>query len=261
MRTAFLKTRGGVLVLQLAALILIIAGWQFAFVLGVFPSTVVPGPVSVGAAFLDLLTQEVFWTAIGNTMRGALQGLAVAIAVGVPVGMLTGRKWFAEKSLRFVNDFGRSFPAIALLPVLVLVIGANNSMKAVVVFTAVVFPLIIQAQHGAKRIDPAVEETVLAFRIPRSLALRKVILPTAAPYIATGIQLAATVSVLVALGVEVLAAVPGVGRELTLAQQSSASDYAFAYIFTAGILGFGVNAVVGLIKDRLIRWNANDTGE
>lgn len=259
MPTGFLKTRTGTAVLQLAALALIVLGWQLAWAAQVFPRAVVPGPLSVAIAFAQLLGDSAFWTALGNTMLGAGQGLLVAILVGIPLGMLTGRAWFAEKSLHFMLEFGRAFPAIALLPVLVLIIGTNNTMKSAVVFTAVLFPLVIQAQHGARRIEPSIEETVRAFRIPRSKALAKIVLPSAAPFIATGIKLGATVSVLVALGVEVLAGVPGIGQELTLAQQSSASDFAFAYIFTAGILGFGVNAVVGLAKDRLIRWNANDT--
>lgn len=261
MNVGFLQTRRGHLTLQLAAFVLIILSWQAVFVLKVFPTSVIPAPIDVVSALSSLVPDPTLWAAIANTLLSALQGLTAAILVGVPIGMLTGRLQFAEKSLRFPIEFGRAFPAISMLPLLVLIIGTNNTMKSFVVFLAVVFPLIIQTQHGARRIDPAVYETIRAFRIPRRLAMTKVILPTAAPYIATGIKLAATVSVLVSLGCEVLVGAHGLGRELTQAQQSSASDFAFAYIFAAGALGFGINAAVGFGKDRLIRWNANDTEE
>ncbi|GAA3755893.1 ABC transporter permease [Microbacterium kribbense] len=256
-----LKTPAGLIGAQLIALVVIILLWWGAAIAAVLPPAVLPTPYAVGRAFAELVTDSVYWAAIGNTLIGALQGFVAAIIVGIPVGMLTGRSRFAEESGRFLVEFGRSFPTIALLPVLVLILGATTPMKAVVVFTATLFPLIIQVQHGARRIEPSITETIQAYRIPPMLRVVKVVLPTAAPFIATGIKLAATVSVLVSLGVEVLGGVPGVGRQLTMAQQDGAPDFAFAYIFTAGVLGFGVNAIVGLLRDKLVRWDTADTEE
>lgn len=257
----FLRTRPGTVMLQLAALIAILAAWQLVAAVQVFPPTLVPEPLAVAVDFIRLLGTSTFWSSVGMTLLGAAQGLLAAIVVGVPVGLITGRLRIVEESTRFLFEVGRAFPAIALLPVFLLILGANTNMKAIVVFLAVVFPILIQSQQGAMRIEPSIEETVAAYRIPRRQHILKVTLPTAASYIATGIQLAATVSVLVAIGVEVLGGVPGVGRELTLAQQASNPATAFAYILTAALLGFGVNALVGFLKRRIIRWNANDHAE
>jgi NitT/TauT family transport system permease protein len=114
-----------------------------------------------------------------------------------------------------------------------------------------VFPVFLQAQYGARSVPPMIAETVRAYRIPRLLRFRRVILPSATPSIMTGLRLAATTSVLVAIGVEILTTLPGIGHEVTQQQQSGNSDAAFAYIFTAGILGYGINRASMFVEKSL----------
>jgi NitT/TauT family transport system permease protein len=70
----------------------------------------------------------------------------------------------------------------------------------------------------------------------------------------TGLRLAATTSVLVAIGVEILTTLPGIGHEVTQQQQSGNSDAAYAYIFTAGALGYGINRASMALETVLLRW-------
>ena len=99
-----------------------------------------------------------------------------------------------------------------------------------------------------------IQETVRSFRIPRLLRFTKVILPSATPSIMTGLRLAATTSVLVAIGVEILTTVPGLGHEVTQEQQAGNSAVAYAYIFTGGLIGYFINRVSELLESHLLRW-------
>jgi ABC-type nitrate/sulfonate/bicarbonate transport system permease component len=122
------------------------------------------------------------------------------------------------------------------------------------VFIACVFPVFLQAQYGARGVEPMISETVRSYRIPRLLRFWKVILPSATPSIMTGLRLAATTSVLVAIGVEILTTLPGIGHMVTQEQQSGNSAAAYAYILTAGTIGYSINRVSEAVESVLLRW-------
>ncbi|WP_167449835.1 ABC transporter permease [Streptomyces hyaluromycini] len=244
-----LKVRG----LQLGALVAVVALWALVAGAGVVSPTALPGPAAVAAALGGLLGSGTYWQAVGDTLDGAVTGLAVAVAVGIPVGLVTGVYAAAEESSRLLVEILRSFPVIALLPVFLLVLGSTPGMKATVVFIACVFPILLQSQYGARSVTPSVHETVRAYRIPRLLRFRRVVLPGAVPSVMTGLRLAATTSVLVAIGVEVLTTLPGIGHMIMEAQQAGASDRAYAYILTAGAIGYSITLLAQYAEHRLLR--------
>jgi ABC-type nitrate/sulfonate/bicarbonate transport system permease component len=239
--------------LQLLCFAAVIAVWALVSGVHLISDSALPSPWATAGKFLDLLARHEYWAAVGQTLRDAVVGLLIAAVVGVPLGLVTGTYAAAEESSLLV-DFLRSFPVIALLPVFLLVLGSNPGMKQTVVFIACVFPVFLQAQYGARSVSPTIAETVRAYRIPRLLRFRRVILPGATPSIMTGLRLAATTSVLVAIGVEILTTLPGIGHEVTQQQQSGNSDAAYAYIFTAGMLGYGINRASMALEKALLRW-------
>lgn len=256
-----LSTRTGVAVARILVLICLLLAWWGSAVTGLLPVAIVPNPVDVLREFGGVIGTGAYWEAVGLTLGGALQGLLAAVIVGIPLGMITGRRRYLDLSTRFLFDFGRAYPAIALLTVLVLLLGTSQQMKSTVVFIAVVFPLIIQTQQGARKIPAGIEEMVRSYKVPGRLVVTKVLLPWVAPYIATGVRLAATVAVLVALGTEVLAGAPGVGRDLGVAQASGNTPLAYTFILTACFLGAGINMVAGYLRDRVITWRPDESGD
>ncbi|MEV6160738.1 ABC transporter permease [Streptomyces sp. NPDC052052] len=246
--------RSGLLLLQLSAVAAVLLIWAAVAATGFVSSTALPGPVSVFGRFPDLFGSSAYWQAVGDTLDGAVTGFVVAVVIGVPLGLVTGTYAAAEQSSRLLVDVLRSFPVIALLPVFLLVLGSTPTMKATVVFIACVFPIFLQAQYGARSVTPMISETVQSYRVPKLLRFRKVVLPSAMPSIMTGLRLAATTSVLVTIGVEVLTTLPGIGHEVVNAQQGGASAEAYAYILTAGTIGYLINLLSQFAEHRLLRW-------
>jgi ABC-type nitrate/sulfonate/bicarbonate transport system permease component len=240
--------------LQLLSFVVVLVIWSLVSVTGLISPTALPTPWAVVGQFFELIPTSSYWTAIGQTVWGAVVGLAFAIVIGIPLGLVTGTYAAAEQSSRLLVDILRSFPVIALLPVFLLVIGSNQSMKSTVVFIACVFPIFLQAQYGARGVEPMIQETVRSYRIPKLLRFTKVILPSATPSIMTGLRLAATTSVLVSIGVEILTTVPGLGHQVTIEQQAGNSAIAYAYIFTAALIGYSINRVSEVLESRLLRW-------
>jgi ABC-type nitrate/sulfonate/bicarbonate transport system permease component len=239
---------------QLACFVVVLTLWALVSGLGLISAEALPSPAAVLRSFLHIVATSEFWQAVGDTLRGAVVGLAFAIAIGVPLGLITGTYAAAEQSSRLLVDFLRSFPIIALLPVFLLIEGSTPNMKATVVFIACLFPVFLQAQYGARSVSPMIAETIRSYRIPRLLRFARVIVPSATPSIMTGVRLAATTSVLVAIGVEILSTLPGIGHEVTQEQQAGNSATAFAYIFVSGLLGYGINRGSELVESVLLRW-------
>ncbi|MEO9247086.1 ABC transporter permease subunit [Citricoccus nitrophenolicus] len=238
-----------------------VALWYLVHASGVFPAALLPSPIGVLTEWAQALASASFWSILGDTLAGALVGLAFGIVAGIPLGILTGRFVAAELSVRFLVDFGRAFPAVALVAVLLLILGRGIEVKVVLVFVAVVFIIILQTQHGVRSVSASIVDTTHAFRIRGRLFVRKVLLPSAAPSILAGLRLAASVAVLVTISTEVLTGAPGLGASIAEAQVGGNSALAYAYIVYAGLLGYAVNMGLGWIQGRLLRWQPQGSGD
>jgi len=241
------------------AAVLLLLAWQLAHGIGAFPAAV-PSPIDVGRAAGDLLGSSRFWTAVGQTLSVALIGWAIAAVIGVLLGMLIGTIPLLEHASSVLVEFGRSFPMVAILPIVILIMGANARMEIFLVALSCFWPVLVQTIYGVRRLDPAVVDTVQVFRIPTLLRVRRVLLPAAMPFISTGLRVASSIAILVAIGIEILTQTPGIGRQITLAQETAHWDVAFAYLFFAGLLGWAIAGGLSAAESRALRWNRRREG-
>lgn len=231
-----------------------LAIWQLAVVTGILPS-MTPGVFDVIAAIWTTVSSGAFWVALGQTLSSAMIGWLISCVVGVVLGLLIGSVRFIDRSTSFVIEFGRAFPTIALMPVVMLLLGATTNMEITMVILSAVWPVLVQSILGSRRLDQSVVDTSRVFRIPPVLWFRRVLLPSALPFIATGVRIAASIAILVAVGVEVLTQVPGLGRLITLAQENQRWDLAFAYLFFAGLFGWAIASLLTYGEKSLLKWN------
>jgi ABC-type nitrate/sulfonate/bicarbonate transport system permease component len=240
--------------LQLLVGIGVIALWAIANFMGLATS-ILPPVVDVARQFFAVLARPEFLSGFGATVLDAARGLLIAAVLAIPLGVLIGMLPKLELATRVVVDFGRSFPVIALLPVLVLLLGATQTMKVVAIVIACFFPILLQSIYGARNLDATIVDTVRSFRIPAHLRFFKVLLPAAGPFIATGLRIATTVSVLVAVGVEIVSVTPGIGREIALSRSYNETATTYAYIIYAGLLGVVLTLLWDMTEARLLRWH------
>lgn len=254
MKTDTKRPGTGLLLQRLLAVALLLGVWQLVILGGVMPS-MAPGVPEIFRAITDVVGSGVFWAAIAKTMTAALGGWLIAVTVGVVLGLLVGSIPYLERSLSILIDFGRSFPVLALMPVVIMLLGSNTRMEIVVVSLSCLWPVLVQTIYGARRQEAAVMDTIRVFGIPWSLWFRRVLLPGAMPFIVTGVRISASIAILVAVGVEVLSQAPGIGRQITLAQESQDWDVAFAYLFFAGLIGWGIALGLQQVEAKLLKWN------
>lgn len=248
------------LIMQTGAAVAVLAAWALANATG-SASSILPPLGDVARQFVALLSQPDFRVAFLATIYDAARGLVIAALLAIPLGVLIGMFPAAERATRAIVDFGRSFPVIALLPILILLLGATAEMKVVAIVIACFFPILLQSIYGARRLEPTIVDTVRGYRIPGHLRFFKVLLPAAGPFIATGLRIATTVSILVAVGVEIVSLTPGIGREISLSRSFNDTPSTFAYIIYAGLLGVALTVLWDLAEARLLRWHIRSKAE
>ncbi len=240
-----------------AILLVLLGAWQLLYAARLLPE-VAPDVVAIVVALFRVLGSGAFWAAVAQTLTGALSGWGIAAVVGVVLGVLIGTSRFLSRSVGIFVEFGRAFPMLALMPVVVLVVGVNTRMEILMVFLSCLWPILIQSIAGSRRQDKVVVDTVSVFHISRMRRFWKVTIPGAMPLISTGLRISASISILVAVGVGVLSQTPGLGRQITLAQEASRWDVAFAYIIFAGLVGWGLNSLIIAVENRALRWNRQE---
>ncbi|MDX2547438.1 ABC transporter permease [Streptomyces sp. WI04-05B] len=213
-----------------------------------------PASVTVRALWA-LLAEQAFWTALGDTLTGWGLGLAISVVAGVAAGLVIG----SVPALRAVTastiEFLRPIPSVALIPVAVLLYGADLRSELLLVVYAAFWQVIVQVLAGIQDVDPVADDTARSYRLGTWGRLRHVMWPTALPYVMTGVRLAATVALILAVTAELVIGAPGLGREIAVAQSSGAVPQVYALVLVTGLLGVAVNLVARAVERRALHWH------
>jgi NitT/TauT family transport system permease protein len=162
-------------IITLGSLAVLLAAWEFFGrdinpVFGSYPS-------AIAEAFWQLARTGRLWTALLDSLRPFLLGYALAIVIGVPVGLVIGRFRVVEAAFGIYVTAGYAMPLVALVPLLVLWLGLGFAVKVAVVFLMSVFPICINTWLGVKAVPRALIEVGKSFVAPDAVILRRIILP------------------------------------------------------------------------------------
>ncbi|MDX6317557.1 MAG: hypothetical protein QOD35_957, partial [Nocardioidaceae bacterium] len=130
-------------------------------------------------------------------------------------------------------------------------------MKVVLVSFAVTWPLLVQTSYGVKSMDPVIRDTARSLRMGRYRRFFTVVLPSAAPFIATGMRVAAASALTITIVTELIAGGSGLGVRISNAAISGVTALPTMYglIIAAGLLGVAVALLFTAAEKRLLRWH------
>lgn len=204
----------------------------------------------------ELLIDPNFLGAVGATLYAWAIGLAICIAVSVTLGVILGSSRAAYSGSRAVIEFLRPIPSVALIPVAMLVLGNDAEMKIALIVFSTSWPVLFNTIYGMHDVDPVAKLTAKSFGRGRLATLLTVSLPSAAPFIFTGIRIAAAVALIVAVSAELLAgASDGLGRwMLDASATGNRPDLVYAATIIAGLLGLAINGILVLVEKRFLSW-------
>lgn len=235
-------------------IVLWLAIWEWSTTSGPLAGTSgLPAASETLQTTASLIMESSFWATIGQTFSMMLAGLLAATVAGIGLGILMGLSKGAFAALDPSIQFLRPVPPVVLLPLVLLVVGPTSNLGVVLAAFTAIWPILVQTLVGVRGVDPVSLETVRAMRLPWHLRQTAVILPSALPNIATGVRIAASSALMLAIGVGLLAGAPGLGRSILTAQQAGDGTLVFAIIIWSGLLGLVTNAVLTAGERRLTR--------
>lgn len=232
-----------------------LALWELLTRTGVLNPNHIPTMTDTVAELFELLGESSFWSAVASTLEGWALGLGIAAALAVPLGIIIGSSATAYRSVRFVVEFLRPIPSVALVPLAVLIYGVGLESKVFLAAFASFWPLFVQTLYGVQAVDPVATDTARSFGLNSFERLYRIKLPLAVPYIATGLRISSAVALILAVTAEIVIGSAGLGREINLARQGGAVELMYALIITTGVLGWLLNIATTRAERRVLHWH------
>ena len=251
--------------------LLSLAATAFRVVLGIFifflilelvtrlelvPPIYLPRASTVVRRMVELLQDPKFLSHVVATLYAWGVGLVLATLISVPIGILIGTSELAYKMTSPLIEFMRPIPSVALIPLGILLWGQGFSMKIILVAYAATWPILFNTLYGVHDIDPIAVQTARCFGLKQAAIVRRISLPSAVPFIFTGIRISAAIALIVVIGAELLASADsGIGSYILFVSSNGGQmDSVLAGAAIAGIIGALINSALGLIDRRLFGW-------
>src|SRR5215471_19307815 len=240
-------------VITIGSLVVLLGAWEILGrdinpVFGSYPS-------AIAEAFWQLARTGKLWTALLDSLRPFLLGYGLAIVVGIPIGLVTGRFRAVEAAIGIYITAGYAMPLVALVPLLVLWLGLGA-----VVFLMSVFPICINTWHGVTAMPKTLIEVGKSFVAPNTVILRRIILPATLPYIMAGIRLAVGRAVVAMVIAEFFTSISGLGAIIITSANNFDTATMFVPIVVLMVMAIGLNYLIGVLERWVAPWQAEIAG-
>ena len=235
--------------------LVILIAWQAASVTGLMPSRVMPAPSDVAVAGWKLLQSgelaQNIWVSFWRASVGFLIGGSIGFAFGLANGLSRLSSTLTDTTLQMV----RNVPHLALIPLVILWFGIDESAKLFLVALGVFFPVYINTLHGIRTVDPQLIEMGRIYGMSNSELFRRVIFPGALPSIFVGVRFALGIMWLTLIVAETIAASSGLGYMAMQAREFMQIDVVVLSILIYALLGKVADSASRLLERLTLSWH------
>jgi len=225
-----------------------VAAWQLAIDVFDIDPFIVPSPGSIWSEFVD--SRGSVWHGMLGTGRNALYGLLIGAVLGVLGALVANAIRAIDLMVLPIVAALSVVPIVALAPALYTMFGAAvNTARVIVAALTVIIPVYLNTLRGLRQVRPVHRELMHVYAAPRAFVARNVTLPTATPYVFTGLRIASSLSVISALIAEYFGGpVDGLGKAITTAAASSNYPLAWAFVLGSILLGLAFYVVTLVLE-------------
>ncbi|HTX02514.1 MAG TPA: ABC transporter permease [Candidatus Acidoferrales bacterium] len=248
------------IVLALIGLGVFFGLWALAGPIHLAPPRFLPSPAAV-ATEIVVLTHEPY---AGSLLQGHIAAslakfgasYALAVAIGVPLGLFLGQSRFADRIISPLFDAVRFIPPIAWVPFSILWFGTGPLAPTLVVFAGAFSPCVVNAYRGARFVDRTMLEAAQTLGASRYRILREIIVPAALPSIVAGMRISAGIGWQSLIGAELIVGSTGLGFMIVSGEGNLTTSVVMAGMATIGIIGVFIDLVLRTLENRITRnWN------
>ncbi|WP_225783213.1 aliphatic sulfonate ABC transporter permease SsuC [Xenophilus sp. Marseille-Q4582] len=233
----------------------LIVAWQIASSLGWLSTRVLPAPVDVVKAAWALTISGELWTHVKVSAGRALVGLAIGGGLGLALGLLTGSVRFFETLLDSTIQMVRNIPALALIPLVILWFGIDESAKLFLIAVSVFFPIYLNTFHGIRNVDPQLIEMGRTYGLTRWQLYKDVILPGALSSILVGLRFSLGLMWVILIVAETISAQSGIGYLTMNAREFLQTDVVLVGILLYALLGKLADVFARALERGWLRWH------
>lgn len=184
-----------------------------------------------------------------------LGGWAIAVVLGILIGVAIGRSRVLGDYVEPIVHFVRAVPPPALIPVFLILLGFGTEMRVALIAFAVIWPVVLNTIDGVRSVEPLHLDTGRVFEFDRRKVFFGVVLPSAAPKIFAGLRVSLSVAIIIMVISEMVGLPDGIGNVILGAQRTYKMADMWAGILLLGILGYVLNALLALVEARVTRWH------
>ena len=235
--------------------VLLIASWQAASQLGWLSSRILPEPWAVAKAFWTLAVSGELWVHLRTSLWRAISGFAIGAGLGLALGLLTGSFRRAETLLDTTLQMVRNIPALALIPLVILWFGIDETAKLFLLAVGVFFPVYLNTFHGIRSADQGLIEMARSYGLSGWPLYRDVILPAALPSILVGVRFSLGLVWVLLIVAETISAQAGIGYMTMNAREFLQTDVVLVGILLYALLGKAADLLSRGLEKRFLRWN------
>jgi NitT/TauT family transport system permease protein/taurine transport system permease protein len=244
-----------------ATFVALIALWYVATTLTqVIPPVYFPTPAEVLRALRQIWVQGYadgrLYQHFLHSCWLVLLGFAVAVGIGVPLGMLMGWSRRAEAAINPVFLLLRPIPPLAWIPLAIVWLGLGDAAKVLVIWFAAFVPAVINSYAGVRSIEPHLIEAARTLGVRRATFVREVLIPGALPLIFTGLRLSLQACWTTLVAGELIGAIVGLGHVLYQAGLDIFPAMIVVGMISVAVAGGLMTAALGWIETRAMPWRA-----
>jgi NitT/TauT family transport system permease protein len=224
----------------------LLLGWDFAVRFEFVNSYLMPSPISVWQAFAEI--HEELFLALQSTLKGALSGLALSVAVGLGLALLFQFVPFLEKAMMPFAVFFQTVPIIAIAPLLVIWFGFGFPTVRASAFIVSLFPILANTLIGFKNTPNSLNELFILYKAKPLKKFFSLTLPASVPFLMAGLKVASGLAIVGAIVGEFIGG-GGLGALIDSARTQQRTDIVFAAVILSSALG-----IVMVLLTEILRW-------
>jgi NitT/TauT family transport system permease protein len=219
---------------------------------GVIDNFTMPPPSRIAKDLQHIVVTGKFNAAIAKTLSSAAIAFAAAVVAGIVAGVLFHSTPRLRRALDPIFATYYAIPVLAFYPLLIIIFGLGDVPKIIIAFMLGVVAVILNTLNGLDRVPPVLAKTARVARLGRVGTALKVTLPSAAPYVLTGVKFAVAYALIGIIGSEFVMSTDGVGFEIAFAYNNFDNATMYPLILLVMIVSIAVNLVLTFWEKRLL---------
>ncbi|CAO97166.1 aliphatic sulfonate ABC transporter permease SsuC [Erwinia tasmaniensis] len=235
--------------------IVLVVGWQLASWAGWLSTRILPSPEAIVVTFYKLSASGELWQHLAISSWRAVIGFSIGGSIGLVLGLITGVSKLGERLLDTSVQMLRNIPHLALIPLVILWFGIDESAKIFLVALGTLFPIYINTWHGIRNIDRGLIEMARSYGLSGWSLFIQVVLPGALPSIMVGVRFALGLMWLTLIVAETISASSGIGYLAMNAREFLQTDVVVVAIILYALLGKLADVSALLLERVWLRWH------